>query len=215
VSLPIKQDEKDRWIAALPNDRAQILSLKNVYICEQHFDCDWITTRGGKRPTQPPSIFPNIPQSCMKQQQPQCRSSSTSAETRRNLETQRLEALDRIGDFPSFVSGLQTRFGKDHIIIQDGENLHLSQTDAKGKSVTFYMRFQHVISDFGCIFVKTLEHKGSNIPKPYFTKTIPGCLQKNSLISRWSQLGKIVKCLKGYELNDADFLERALKGDSL
>ena len=80
--------------------------LKNVDICERHFDCDWILTKGGKRPSQPPSILPNIPQSCMKQQQPQGRSSSTLAEARADLETQRLEALDKIDDFPSFVSGL-------------------------------------------------------------------------------------------------------------
>ena len=80
VSLPAKQDEEDRWIDALLSDRAKILRLKNVYICERHIDCDWITSSDGKRSSQPPSIFLNIPQSCRKQQQPQGRSSSISAE---------------------------------------------------------------------------------------------------------------------------------------
>ena len=107
-----------------------------------------------------------------------------ASEARADLQEDRLKALDRIDDFPSFISGLQTRFGKNHIIIQNGEDIHLSQTDSIGRSVTFYMHFQHVTSDFGCIFVNTLEHKGSNIPKSYFTKTIVGYFQKNSLISR-------------------------------
>ena len=68
----------------------------------------------------------------MKQQQPQGRSSSTSAEARADLEALRLEALDRIDDFLSSVSRLQTRFGKDHIIIQDGEDLTFHKPTQRG-----------------------------------------------------------------------------------
>ena len=31
---------------------------KYIYICETHFNCEWVSVKGGKRPKEPPSRFP-------------------------------------------------------------------------------------------------------------------------------------------------------------
>ena len=56
VQFPSDEDERDRWIDAMPNERSSLLQLKQIYACYHHFDCEWVTVKGGKRPSQPPSI---------------------------------------------------------------------------------------------------------------------------------------------------------------
>ena len=49
----------------------------------------------------------------------------------------------------------------------------------------------------------------SPLPKTYFSKAC--CLQKNSLLSKWSQFDKITSCITVYEFKDADYLKSALQ----
>ncbi|KAI6660149.1 hypothetical protein LOD99_10541 [Oopsacas minuta] len=67
VPFPSDEDERDGWIDAMPNERSSLLQLSQIYACYHHFDCEWVTVKGGKRPSQPPSIFPGVPKSCLKQ----------------------------------------------------------------------------------------------------------------------------------------------------
>ena len=39
VSLPKDKEERNRWIDAMPNERSSLLKLKQIYVCEIHFDC--------------------------------------------------------------------------------------------------------------------------------------------------------------------------------
>ena len=48
------------------NNPQTLIGRKEIWICDSHFDCDWVKTRGGKRPAKPPTIFPGVPKSCMK-----------------------------------------------------------------------------------------------------------------------------------------------------
>ena len=48
--------------------REEVIDVKKViHVCASHFDCVWITVFGGKRPSNPPSVFKNVPSSCLKQ----------------------------------------------------------------------------------------------------------------------------------------------------
>ena len=40
------------------------------YVCASHFDCEWVVSRGGRRPSAPPSVSPGIAKSCLKQCEP-------------------------------------------------------------------------------------------------------------------------------------------------
>lgn len=66
-----KPEDWRKWIDAIPNNCKSLEKMKEIQICHHHFDCDWITNQGGgKQPTQPPSIFSGIPNSCCKQSSP-------------------------------------------------------------------------------------------------------------------------------------------------
>ena len=73
VKFPTDVNERERWIQALPNSRESLNQRKEIYICASHFNCSWIVARGGKRSVDPPSVFPQAPKSCMKQNQPRHR----------------------------------------------------------------------------------------------------------------------------------------------
>ena len=64
-------------------------------------------------------------------------------------------------------------------------------------------------SSFGILFLRNVEKNGEVIPKTYFSKA--DCLQKNSLLSKWSQIDKILSCITEYEFKDKDYLESALE----
>ena len=67
VEFPTDEVERNRWIDAVPNEHSSLRQLKKIYPCAHHFDCEWITVKGRKRPSQPPSIFHVVPQSYMLQ----------------------------------------------------------------------------------------------------------------------------------------------------
>lgn len=41
--------------------------LKKIFVCSSHFECKWVTVRGGKRPIGPPTYSKGVPKSCQKQ----------------------------------------------------------------------------------------------------------------------------------------------------
>ena len=57
ISFPKDEVERERWIVAMPNEKASLERLNEIYVCESHFDCEWVSVKGGKRPKEPPSIF--------------------------------------------------------------------------------------------------------------------------------------------------------------
>ena len=72
VKFPSRIKEEEEWkerITAIPNPLKSLLKRKEIYICQKHFhpDCKWKQIRGGKHPDEPPSIFENVPSSCLKQ----------------------------------------------------------------------------------------------------------------------------------------------------
>ena len=81
VSFPKDTDTRNLWIDSMPNDRSTLENRKEIWICASHFDCPWITVKGGKRPSNPPTLFDGVPKSCMKQVQNKKRSTvSTSSD---------------------------------------------------------------------------------------------------------------------------------------
>ncbi|XP_076811672.1 uncharacterized protein LOC143458706 [Clavelina lepadiformis] len=211
VSFPTDEVERNRWINAMPNERSSLLQLKQIYACANHFDCEWISVKGGKRPSQPPSIFPGVLKSCLKQvsSAPRTRPRTASAEARAEKERFRTEGPDKIADFSSFCNDIKQHFPKDHLFFCDSDDIYISKTDAKGRSVIQFLHFQRVQSSFGFFHLKCVEKNGKDIPKTYFSKA--GCLQKNSLLSKWSQLDKILSCITEYEFKDTDYLKSAVE----
>ena len=78
------EESKSRWITALPNDPAQLRSFEKIWLCVAHFEGDWVSKQGGKKPVNPPTIFSGIPKSCLKQTADKPRQSERSSSTARN-----------------------------------------------------------------------------------------------------------------------------------
>ena len=199
-------EEWNRWLCAMPNERASLERLKEIWICRFHFDCEWKKVRGGERPVGPPSIFPGVPKSCFKQTKTKARPSSVLLEQRVQLEATRREERDKIKNFSSFSKEVCQRYPKFKII-QDNDNsdLYMSMTDHKGQKVVRYLHFKHVDSHFGFLHFAAGEKDGTSVPKNNFS------LQKNSLISKWSQVDAILSVFDNYEVTNFDNLQKILK----
>ena len=190
----------------MPNDRGQLEKLAAIHVCKHHFDCEWYTVQGGgERPTQPPSIFPGVPKSCLKQTATKNRSTTAgTAEARSALKEKDDNEKDRITDFDKFCSGISKRHAV-YRVIRDGDDLYLSLTDLIGQKVLQFVHFRKVVSDFGFLFLERAERNGVQLPKKLFP------LQKNSLLSKWSQVSEIMKIITSYEFSNDDLLNHALE----
>ena len=101
-----------------------------------------------------------------------------SAETRAENERLRTEVMG----FSSFCNDIQKHMPKDYRIVCDTNDIFISKTDAKGRSVIQFLHLQFVNSSFGFLYLKCAEKKGKEVHKTYFSKAC--YLQKNSLLSK-------------------------------
>ena len=97
----------------------------------------------GKRPSHPPSIFPGVSKLCLKQVSSGPRITTGSAETRAENERLRTEVVDKMGDF-SFCNDIQKHIPKDCRIVCDTNDIYISKTDTKGRSVIQFLHLQFI-----------------------------------------------------------------------
>ena len=66
-SLPKEERERNAWIDRIPPRKDFELDPEKFYICELHWPpgYDLKKVPGGTRPADPPSIFPEVPESCL------------------------------------------------------------------------------------------------------------------------------------------------------
>ena len=124
---------------------------------------------GGERPTGPPSKFPGVAKSCLKQSNPQPRvtekaTSSARAENQRKNDEQK----DKIGSFEHFQREIGKRF-KYFQVSSHADDLTLSLTDKLGRKVEQFLHFKKVDSPFGFLFLERVEKHGIEIPKTNFS----------------------------------------------
>ena len=111
VRFPTDEVERDRWIKSMPNAGNSLVNRKDLFICASHFDCEWVVSRGGKRPVDPPSVFPGVPKSCLKQSKVKKRSTSRTSSTTRELREKERQMQDNnMKDFASFLQQLPRRY---------------------------------------------------------------------------------------------------------
>ncbi|KAI6648188.1 hypothetical protein LOD99_11997 [Oopsacas minuta] len=94
----------------MPNENESLRRLKEIYICERHFNCEWVSVKGGKRPKEPPSIFPGVPKSVLKQVTSAPRPTSSTSESRAKKVQAAYEAADKIQDFDHFSAKMSIYF---------------------------------------------------------------------------------------------------------
>lgn len=199
-------EDRQRWIAAMPNERRSLDKLKHINVCVHHFDCEWVTVQGGgKRPTLPPSIFPGVPKSCVKQTSTTPRTTkSATADARSEKQVRDDDFHDKIKDFQTFSNEIQKRY-EQYTVYKEEDDLYLSMTDNIGKKVLQFIHFKQVKSHFGFLFLERVEKIGIEVPKKMFP------LQKNSLLSRWTQVNELISAINSHEADSADLLKKAIQ----
>ena len=161
VSFPAEPEERNSWIKATPNDPQTLVNRT----CASHFDCQWKVVRGGKWPTEPPSIFPGIPESCFKQSQISPRPTTSATSDQRREKQQSLnERLDKITDFKSFAANVSEHVKNFHVR-QNGKEITMFLTDLASKSIIQFLHFREVDSPFGFLQLAHAEKNGVDIPK--------------------------------------------------
>ena len=195
VSFPSKDDpDFVRWVEAMPNQRNELMEQKDIWICGSHFDCEYKTIRGGKRPLDPPSVFPHIPKSHFKQVVPKRRSTElATAQQRQQRVSDEKEQNDKIVNFENFVKSVAKHVDKKFIFNRSGDNFTMFMTDDLGRRVVKFLHFREEISPFGFLRIMGAEKNGFDVPKVLLD------LQKNHFIHRWSQLKFILSAIDQYE----------------
>ena len=107
--LPRNEQERDRWIANLPNK--DFRCTNDTVICDKHWPPGFQTqsVQGGHvRQTEPPTIFPNVLTSCIPTPVPPKRSDGNTL-TVRNEQQDELPIFRELDAFTvdNFISGLQ------------------------------------------------------------------------------------------------------------
>ena len=202
VKFPNDEQERQAWICAMPNTSESLQNRSQLWICASHFNCDWIKVQGGKRPVGPPTVFKDVPKSCLKQGKFSPRVTKTvTAEARLKRQTEVENERDKIPNYDIFVREIGKHFPGFHIMIDDHE-LTMSLTDKKGRAVHKFLHFKEVRSPFGCIQLVIAEKNGFEVPKNILK------LQKNNLVSKWSQIEDIEKIMDGHEPSSIQRLEK-------
>ena len=204
VTFPSKKNDPEnyeRWINALPNERASLLKLSSINVCVKHFpeSCEWMKIPGGRRPVEPPSVFPGVLGSCLKQVKSSARSTkAATSDSRQRLSEKHHEDQDRIKSFDLFCTEVKKRY-KHFNIVQKGCELYMSLMDDIGRRVIQFLHFRQVVSHFGFLHLVSVEKNGIEISKSKFS------LQKNSLISRWTQFNDIFNVIRQHQASTMDF----------
>ena len=112
--LPQNNEDKKKWIAAIP--RANLVVSKYTVVCRKHWreNATFVLVYGKQRPKDPPSVFPDIPASCLRLAR-----KNIPRTTKRSLSTPREHAED---EMQIFLEQDKLDFGK--IIDQAPEKLN-------------------------------------------------------------------------------------------
>lgn len=148
ISFPKDPEERERWILAIPNEKESLRHLKEIFICETHFNCEWVSIKGGKRPKEPPSIFPGIPKSTLKQvtSGPRPTSFSTSQSGAKKVHAA-AEAADKIQDFVHFYAKISSYFPGFNVIKDQKTSTYqeLTPLDKLSSSSFIYIKSAHLL----------------------------------------------------------------------
>ena len=205
VRFPTDEAERDRWIKAMPNAGSSLTGRRDLYVCASHFDCEWVVSRGGRRPSAPPSVFPGIAKSCLKQSQPPKRMTLLTSSATRQQQDKKLQIQENnMKNFKTFLHQLPKRYPHWNIK-NDRDDVYMSMLNDTASKVSQFLWFRRVESPFGFLYLVRVEKNGYEIPKHHFS------LNKNSRLNTWSQLSDVLNVISQHAANNEDHLSKALE----
>ena len=119
-SLPKSADEEKIWIGKLPECKGFVVKPKTFFICQRHWPSDTLmkSTPGGfTRPVDPPSIFLNVPNSCLPTHKPPPR---PAKDPEKNLRI--FLERDNIISFQEFTPDKDLKAKYNNVVISRSDN---------------------------------------------------------------------------------------------
>ena len=119
--MPKPLDEQNKWTSVLPPREGFVIKRKSFFICQRHWPTDTpmkAKPGGFTRPVDPPSIFNNVPSSCLPTSKPSPRPPKDPMKHLRKF----LEK-DKIGSFQEFTPDKDLR--------EQFKNVIISRSDTK------------------------------------------------------------------------------------
>ena len=160
LSFPVmRQNEKSGSVQCQMKLNHYLSSRKEVWICAKHFNCEWVTVKGGKCPNGPPTIF-DVPKLCIKQTLSSPRATKTATAEARLLNQRMFEdKSDKINDFENICTNIEIRYNAFRAY-RKGNDLTLSMTVDLGRKVVQFLHFKEVNSPFGFLHLVVAEKDG-------------------------------------------------------
>ena len=189
--FPSDEYEKDKWIKAIP--RKNLVVNKYTVVCRFHWpvDCKSFTSyRAKERPTEPPTVFPNIPSSCLSLPPSKPRPTKLSSFTIRNTTS---DELDSFREYDLF------RF--DNIKERLLQNNDLIVYNINDNNVVYVQSKEFIcgIAKFLVIINRDLTltsfHLGSSCSIPILLSS-----KSSSYCKYWSVFDEIIRYLKNEDI---------------
>jgi hypothetical protein len=106
--------------------------------------------------------------------------------------------------FDNFVRSVEKRY-PEFIVRKRDEEISLINLNERGNKINLFLLFRKVVSPFAFLHVVSVEKEGYEVPKNVLK------LQKNSSLSRWSELDAMLEVLVKHEPADIDYLAHVKK----
>ena len=180
--------ERDKWIKALPN--ADFTWTENKRICEKHWEEGYprrTVKNGTEVPTIPPSVFENVPSSCIPTPQPEERRTSNSSGSR----DRKLQKSTVTLKFNTIYNKILTNFKESFALSKNDIRILLTSENYNGP-----------VSEY-TIFISKTETDGHYSIQGYkglLTVKIP--FIQNDIVSMWSEIENSIHYIVNYEVDE-------------
>jgi hypothetical protein len=127
--LPSNPEERKRWMKAIPRDN--IPDKPDTVVCAKHFPPNFavVKVKGRERPSEPPSIFKNLPKSLLPTPPPLKRSTNKATSASRSIKEDELSKFleaDKFSSLQNLTDILsQNRLGEDIIYYICGDCVYI------------------------------------------------------------------------------------------
>lgn len=206
--FPTDEDERQQWISCIPNKFTKV--TKYMGVCALHWPSDvrLVHKKQGRYPVPsiPPSIFQNIPDSCVSSH-----SSHAPRSTTKSLSSVRNPGYDELSLFrdndrlksDTFMDDFKVKFSTFGLLSSNGNAIVLQSINRTG-----------CVHDFSCYFTAQNEANDFVIScELYFRLKRIHHPSLKSILKYWSELEEVLRYVRHYSDEDVklDFLLQALQ----
>jgi hypothetical protein len=166
VRFPTEENERRRWIEAIPSNPLTLNRRRDIYVCASHFYCFWTAAKGGLRPVGPPTVFRGIAKSCIKQTFSGRRRTTEAFAFLARQKQQEIAKIyrDKMNSCDKFTRNVAEHF-PEYIIRRNGDEVSMVKLSKSGNKVIQFVLLRKITSHFAFLLIVRLEKDGYEVPK--------------------------------------------------